>query len=244
VVTVRSELLKVRSLPTPRWCAIVVFATLIIGVAATWKWGLGPDRDAYDLSIGIPASIASTVFGVWLFGVEFGEGTMRRTLTADPRRGRLFFSKLATGILVLVAATAVLYVIAFPLYDLAADRHGQSIALAGYGDTVLAALVFNVAFMLVGAAFAAISASMSGGITLALVFIFIIGIGLTAIPSIERYTFLVTLGDINTAILGPDPGSAAAAQENGTGTSVAITLAWLLGLLGLGWLRLWRSEIK
>jgi ABC-type transport system involved in multi-copper enzyme maturation permease subunit len=181
---------------------------------------------------------------VWLFGSEYGEGTMRRVLTADPRRGRLFVTKLATGVLLVLVATAVIYVVAFPLYDLAADRHGQSIALSGYRDSALAALVLNLASLLVGVAFALISASMAGGITLALTFIFIVGLALAAIPAIERYTFLVALADIDTAIRSGPGGFGGTAQTNSTGVAVAIVAAWLAGLLGLGWLRLVRSDVK
>lgn len=240
----RSELLKVRALSTPRWCAVAVFATMLLGLAATVKWGLGADGDAYDIAIGLPSSIAAVVFGVWLFGVEYGEGTMRRTLTADPRRGRLFFGKLATGILLVVLATVIIYLVAFPLYDLAADRHGQSIELAGYFDAVLAALVKNVAYLLVGAAFAAISASMAGGVTFALVFIFIFSIAVAAVPDVGRYSFAVVMADIDTAIRGGASSLGETSLENPTGTAVAVAAAWLFGLLGLGWLRLTRSDVK
>ncbi len=238
----RAELLKIRAMPTPRWCGFAVFATMLIGLAATWRWGLGPDRDVYELTVSFPSSIAATVFGVWLFGSEYGEGTMRRALTADPRRGRLFFSKLATGILLVILATVVIYLIAFPFYDLAADRHGQSIALSEYRDVAVSSLVFNLAFLLVGAACALIAASMAGGITLAFTFIFILSLGLAAVPEIQRYTFLVGLGDLDTAIRGPD--GASLDQENSTATAAVITAVWLGGLLLLGWLRLWRSDVK
>jgi len=240
----RSELQKIRAMPTPRWCAIAVFATMLLGLAATWRWGLGPSRDAYDFSIGLPATIAAVVFGVWMFGVEYGQGTMRRVLTADPRRSRLFLSKLAVGVPLVALATVLIYLIALPLYGLAADGHGQSIELATYQDALLAALVANVAYLLVGAAFALITASMAGGVTFALVFLFILSVFLAFVPEVDQYSFNLALADIDRAIRGDAGGFGTAEAENPVGTAAAIAAGWLLLLLGAGWLRLKRSDVK
>jgi len=241
---VRAELLKVRSLPAPRWYLAAVFAFMLIGFAATWKWGLGPDRDAFDFAIGFPLPIASTVFGVWLFGVEYGQNTMRRTLSADPRRTRLLLNKVGIGILLVALATVLVYLIAFPLYSLAADQHGQSITLTDYLDAAIVTLITNVSYLMVGTAFALITASMAGGVTFALVFIFIFGGLAAAVPEIYPYIFDAALGDIDFAIRGSAGGFGLVTQENSTAVAIVIAAAWLLGLLGLGWLRLTRSDVK
>jgi ABC-type transport system involved in multi-copper enzyme maturation permease subunit len=240
----KAELLKARSMPGPFLCALAVFVTMLIGLAATWRWGLGPDLEAYDLAIAFPASIASAIFGVWLFGVEYGQDTMRRTLAADPRRGRLVATKLLTGIVLVTIATAVIFLVAFPLYDLAADRHGQSIEIPVYADAALAALVWNVCLMLVGSAFAMIAAGMAGGVTLTLVFVFIVGIVLVAIPEIDRYSFNTALSDIEAAIRGGDGSFAGVEPVNRALKASLIAAGWLLVLLGAGALRLLRSDVK
>jgi ABC-type transport system involved in multi-copper enzyme maturation permease subunit len=232
-------------MPGPRWCAIAVFVTMLIGLAATWRWGLGPELDAVDLALAFPASIASAVFGVWLFGVEYGQDTMRRSLSTDPRRTRLIAAKLLTGLLLVTLATALFYLVAFPLYDLAADRHGQSIGLAAYADAALSALVTNACMVLVGAAFALIMASMAGGVTVTLVFIFIVGSLFTLIPEVGQYSFNTAMTDLETAIRGGVGG-----LEDGSGPEHSgpvaglIVAAWLVVLLCAGWLRLLRSDVK
>jgi ABC-type transport system involved in multi-copper enzyme maturation permease subunit len=231
-------------MPGPLLCALAVVLTTLLGLAATWYWGLGPDRDAYDLAIGFPASIASAVFGVWLFGVEYGQDTMRRTLAADPRRGRLMVTKLLTGLLLVALATAAIYLVSLPLYDLAAGRHDQSIDLAVYGRAALSALVANLCLMLVGSAFALITAGMAGGITMTLVFVFIVGIVLVAIPDVDRYGFNTALADIEIAIRGGEGSFAGVEPVNGALRACLIAVAWLALLLGAGWLRLLRSDVK
>ena len=83
-VSVRAELAKVRSMPTPFWCLLAVVVCALLGVAAIWQWGLGADLAGDRLALGFPLAIASIVFGVWIFGVEYGQNTLRRTLSADP----------------------------------------------------------------------------------------------------------------------------------------------------------------
>jgi ABC-2 type transport system permease protein len=231
-------------MPGPFLCALAVFVTMLIGLAATWRWGLGPDREAYDFAIGFPASIASAIFGVWLFGVEYGQDTMRRALAADPRRGRLVATKLFIGLVLVAIATALIFLVAFPLYDLAADRHGQSIDIQAYGDAALAALVTNACFMIVGSAFALIAAGMAGGVTLTLVFVFVVGIALVAIPEVDRYSFNTALSDIEIAIRGGDGSFAGVEPVNRALDASLIAAAWLVVLLGAGWLRLLRSDVK
>ena len=240
----RAELLKIRSMPTPRWCLLAVAVAALLGIAITWRWGLGSELEAVDLAIGFPAAIASIVFGVWLFGVEYGQNTLRRTLTADPRRFRLFLAKLAVGLLLVALATVAIHLVAFPFYDIAADRHGESVGIAEYRDLVLTALIGNLVYMVVGASLALITASMAGGVTAALVFIFIFDIVFGAIPGVGDFGLGVALADVVDSIRGT--GSSVGDFDTGhsTATAAGILAAWVFGLAALGWLRLWRSEVK
>jgi hypothetical protein len=153
-------------------------------------------------------------------------------------------TKVLTGLLLVAVATALIYLVAFPLYDLAADRHGQSIDVQAYGDAALAALVTNACFMIVGSAFALIAASMAGGIVLTLVFIFIVGIVLVAIPDVDRYSFNTALADIEIAIRGGEGSFAGVEPVNGALKASLVAAGWLAVLLGAGWLRLLRSDVK
>ncbi len=240
----RAELAKVRSMPTPFWClgAVVVFALLV--VAAIWRWGVEGELETIDIGLGFPLAIASIVFGVWIFGVEYGQNTLRRTLSADPRRLRLFFSKLAVALFLVALVTVLVHLVFFPFYDIAAGRHGDSVPVAEYRDLVLAALVSNLVYVLAGASLALITASMAGGVTAALVFVFIIDVVFGAIPEVGDYSFGFALADVVVGIRGTESGFGDFDSGHSTQQAALILTAWLVGLAGLGWLRFWRSDVK
>lgn len=241
---VRAEFAKVSSMPTPAWCAGVVVVCGLLGVAATWRWGLGADLLAVELALGFPLAIASIVFGVWIFGVEYGQNTLRRTLSADPRRFRLFVSKLAVVLVLVAAATVLIHIVFFPFYDLAADRHGDAVPIGEYGDIVIAALLTNLAYVTVGASLALITASMAGGLTVALVFVLIIDTVLAVVPAVGDFSFGIALADVVVGIRGTESGFGEFDSGHTTAQAALILAAWVFGLAGLGWLRLWRSDVQ
>ena len=240
----RAELKKVRSLPTPMWCLIAVLVCFLIGVGATIIWGPGEDAAAIDGAISLPTLVAAIVFGVWIVGVEYGQNTLRRTLTADPRRVRLIVAKLASMLLVVVLVTVMLHLVALPLFDLAAQGHDQSIRAEDVKDIALAALLNNVAYAIVGFAFGLITASMAGGITMTLVFVFVIDSLISIVPKVGNLAMGPALEKISSSLRGIDTGLFG--DEIGTAhtSDVMIVAAWLVGLVVLGSLRFVRSDVK
>jgi len=239
---VKAELLKVRSMPTPFWCLIAVSVCALLGLAAVWEWGLGSELVAFDLAIGFPLAIASIVFGAWIFGVEYGQNTLRRTLTADPRRLRLFTSKFVAAMVLVGLATVVIHLVALPFYDLAADRHDQSIAVADLRDVVVGSLITNTVYAIVGGSLVLITGSMAGGVTAALVFVFVVDTVLAVVPEVGDYSLGVALADILLTVRPSQDFFGDGVHSNSV--AVVILAAWLAVLAGLGWLRLWRGDVK
>jgi ABC-2 type transport system permease protein len=244
VAKVRSELVKVRSMPTPRWCLVAVAVCATLGLAGVWQWGIDDDLGALDLALGFPLSVASIVFGVWMFGVEYGQDTMRRALAADPRRGRLVLSKLVVSVALVAVVTLLVHLAALPLFDIAAGQNGDSVPLDGMKDVFFSSLLSNVVYVLVGAAFALLTASMAGGLTAALVFIFIIDLVFAAVPHVGDYSLGVAMADLTDELRGFETGIFNESSSHSVTRASLIVAAWVLGLNGLAWLRFRRSEVQ
>lgn len=240
----RAELLKIRSMPTPMWCLIALIICFVLGIAGVARWGPGEDAGAADIAVGLPTLIAAVIFGVWMVGVEYGQHTLRQVLTADPRRGRLILAKLTVTVLVVTLVTAGLYLLSLPVYHLAASGHEGSIPTETVLRAGLAAIVGNLAYAIVGFAFALITASMAGGITMALVFIFVIDTVTSLISRVEDFAMGPALGDVTENISGLGTDIFGETVSKATAQDVIVVLVWLAGLVALGSLRFIRSEIK
>ena len=103
------EIIKLRYLPTPRWTAAVVAATVVI-VGAVLLIVSPDDPSKYvtipNTAVGLVTMLAAAVFGVWVATLEFSAGTLQRTLTAEPDRNRVLTSKLALALAVTAIAGA------------------------------------------------------------------------------------------------------------------------------------------
>lgn len=236
-----AELIKLRSLPTPRWLAGVAVAFTLLGLVATLRWGPGPDLIAVELSVAFPTSVLAVLFGAWLFGVEFGQGTISWCLTGDPRRGRLVLRKLIFGLVVVGLFTALVYLVAFTFFDLASRQHAGPIGSREYLDIAISSVLANLAFMVIGMAFSLITASMGGGITLALIFLFVLSTAISAVPGLSDWSFLAGLADLEAGLGLDDSGIGG---DGPVGRAAAIFVGWPLLLMLVGWLRFRRSEVR
>ncbi|MBK8295536.1 MAG: hypothetical protein IPK93_12595 [Solirubrobacterales bacterium] len=240
----RAEFWKIRSMPTPMWCLVALLICFVLGFASVLHWGPGEGSDAADLAVGLPTMIASIVFGVWIFGVEFGQKTLRQVLTADPRRGRLILNKLVVMVVFVAGITALLYLLSFPLYNLASTGQ-ESIDADALARAGLAAVILNLAYALLGFAFALITASMAGGITMALVFIFVIDTVVSILPwGLDDYAMGPALGSIADNVAGHQTDFVGDAVSQVSTQDYVVVIVWLVVLIGLGSLRLFRSEVK
>lgn len=238
-----AELLKIRSMPTPFWCGVAMAVSFVIGLVITFVWGVGHDLDALA-AIEFPTAICSVVLGVWIFGVEYGQNTMRRSLTADPNRVRLILTKAATALAVVVAVTVLLFLLALPLYGIANSGHDFGFSVGDLARQGAATVFGNAIYVLVGAGFALVTASMAGGMTAALVFIFVLDGVLSIIPKVSSWTFGLAMSDVVRAIVGSTEGGLNEGAGHGPAVALLLVAAWLTVLLGLGVQRLLRSDVK
>jgi ABC-2 type transport system permease protein len=235
---VRAELEKLRSLPTPRY-TVAAAAGLLVAVMAI-AWMVGPEswddyETALEIAAGLGTAIASIVLAVWIVALEYGQGTVRRALTAEPRRGRLLTAKLAIGLGSVAALTVAVWALAIPLSAAATSGLDVSVEIGGIVDGALAALVSNLIIAAAGFGIALLTRSMAGAMTATLAFVLILDTALSAVPGVGEFT----LGTAILAITEPISGEEG---EYTVGLGVAIAAAWLVVLVGVGALRFTRGD--
>jgi ABC-2 type transport system permease protein len=241
VGSVRLTLIELRKLADTRsglWLLIVI----ALGAVATSAVILGFAEDPEMTFAGfflfglLPSGVLLPVLGILSMTSEWSQRTALTTFTLVPARGRVIVAKLAAGVLIAVAATAV--TLAF-----AAVGNLLGIALGGDGSWHLGAqllgqsVLLEVVFVLMGLGFGALLLNSP----LAIVLFF-------AIPTLwtilgEAVKPLRTVAgwlDLNvTSAALSEPGMTAA-QYGRLGVSVAF---WVVLPLVLGSARVLRREV-
>jgi len=232
-----AEVQKLRALPLPRWAAALTGAALLATIVVAIFRGVGPDDGtAVGLGAELPTALASIVLGAWIVGLEYGQGTIRRALTADPRRVRFLLSKYGAAIAATAALTIAAFVVAVVAFPAIASANDQSLPVSDVLRTGAAALVGNVAFAMLGASIAFLCRSMAGGMVVALVFAFIIDSALSAIPRVGEWTAQAASADLYDAMTG-EPGAPSAAR------SALVLTAWVGAFAAAGMARFVKTDV-
>jgi hypothetical protein len=232
-----AEVIKLRALPLPRWTVAGVGAALLATIVVSVFRGVGPeDGAAVGLGAELPTWLAAIVLGAWIVGVEYGQGTTRRALTADPRRVRFVLSKYGAAIGATAVLTVAVFVVAAVAFPPIASANDQSLPVSDVIRIGAAALVGNVAFAMLGASIALICRSMAGGMVVALLFAFVIDSALTAIPRVGEWTAQAANADLYDAMIG-EPGAPSAVR------SALVLTAWVGAFALAGLARFVRSDV-
>jgi ABC-type transport system involved in multi-copper enzyme maturation permease subunit len=223
-------------------------ATTAIGCIAL---GMTQDDWSPDFSpvttsmIGVAISvIVYTVFGVMVVSREYGNGAIRLTLTATPRRSRVFFAKLAlTGAILVVVGLASTISMFFAGQALLA-AYGMPTASLSDPDAARMVLGLGVAmpfFPILGFAFGVLLRSTAGGITTALGLLWLPQIFAQLVSESFQENVLVflpnngmdtmTSGHIQHSPAFPDPTVGA-----------VIVAAWVLTIVGAAYIAFTRRD--
>ena len=235
----RAELLKVRSLPTPRWTAIVVLGLTVVVFLLLFL--LGNDKaadytDSVELVLLTFATLGAVVLGVWMVGLEYGQGTLRRTLTADPRRANLILSKLVVVLATVAALTIAAALASAFLFALAAKANGAATPFDDAFRVLVGALFGNAVYAAIGIGVALLARSMAGGMTAMLALLFVVDGALSAISGVEKWTLGTAIDDFTQALSDRADG--------GSLPHAALVIVLWGGLvIGGGWYRFTRSDV-
>jgi ABC-type transport system involved in multi-copper enzyme maturation permease subunit len=236
--------MKLRLLALPRWTAVAVLGGVVVTGAMLDVF----PRDDGAAFIGVMSNVASAlteiaaiVLGAWAATLEFGSGTLQRTLTAQADRTRVLVAKL--GVLVLaVAALAIAAAAAGGgLIDIVTRQQGIDVdrgdlAQAMFGNVPAAITVSVVAFGL-----GLLTRSIGGAITVALTVVLVLPGILLILPDVNRFMYATFEGDMTSRLTG---NVAPGADVHSLPVAVLGVVVWALVLLVPGWLRFLRDDLK
>jgi ABC-2 type transport system permease protein len=197
----RSEWTKARSVPSTMWTVLVVtvlgigLSALISAVAANHyaKSSLS-DRLTWDptsisnAGFGI-AQLAIGVLGILLITSEYSSGSIRSTLAAVPRRGRLLAAK---GVVILVLSFVVVEILAFVAFLIGQaliSGHAPTASLgqAGVVRALIGAGLYGALLGMMGLALGTIIRSAAGAIAVLVAILYVLpGIAAALPASIEH----------------------------------------------------------
>ena len=238
---IRSELFKIRHHRTP-W---VLTALLAVGLSAgpIVMMFRQPDfTDQYTNILtavfAVAALIVGAVFGGWIFGHEYRQGTVQRMFSLDASRMKLFAVKAFVGAVVLAAALAAAAGFGIATTWAAAAVNGDTFGWDGLATTMLGTSL--VAFVVAGLAYASsvIFRNDTYAMLVPIGLVMVFQPLLVLIPGIGDYLIGSTAWVVADHIAGvADPGAMSAA------TATAWTVAWLGGLAATGSALLLRRDV-
>lgn len=226
----RTELFKLRTHRTP-W---VLLVTLIaaLSVAPTYYAIKNPDNatDVIDTLVGVFSVLSpllGAVFGGWIVGHEFRQGTLRRVLGSDARRGRLITTKAAVGLGAMVGGMATAVGVGTVASMASVASFGETIAWDGVVREVLSGGFLALVVAAIAFAFSILFRSDTYAMLGSLGLLLILGPLLTLIPRIGKYTPAALAGDVTSWIsgTGEELGVAIATASLGLAAFIAVLSA-------------------
>jgi ABC-2 type transport system permease protein len=238
---VRAEVLKLRYLPFPRWTGAALAAiVLVVGIVLVIVEPSEPEKyvSIPDSSVGLATLVAALVFGVWVATLEFGAGTLQRTLLAEPARGRVLASKLTVALLAAAIGGLAVAAAAGGFSHLAANHAGVAIDDSDLAGSLFGSVPVWITAAAVGFGFGLLARSVGGGIALSLVFVLAFDGVISFIPGAADYTYGQLSQDVTNNISGMGE------TQSGLAIGIAGTILWCVLIVVPGWLRFLRGDLK
>ncbi len=188
---IRTELFKIRHHRTPMVLAALYSVFVLIG-PVYFLFRPSTDPSAYlDVMFGVyfvTGSILAAVFGSWIVGNEYKQGTLRRVLATDARRSHLLAAKLAVGSVVAITGLAVVAAIGIGGSAASAAVNGPSLDYTGLLRSTVAVGFPSFVTFLIGFGLSIVTRSNTYAIITTMGIMSIFGQLLTLIPRFGKYT--------------------------------------------------------
>ena len=237
----RAEIYKLRTHRTPWVCA----ATLLLGVltpSIVLIWYTPTDPAAYTTNFTDTYDALSVllgiVFGGWLLGSEYRQGTVKRLLTSEPRRIRALATKGGVGAAAMATVLAVVGGVGWTAARIVGSMN--EITVAWQGKAMLIAALWGLALATVAYGLSCITRSDAFAMVGTVAMVFILEPLLSVVPRLGDYTLVNALGRVLSAISAEETLEPSALSMG----AAAITLTvWLGGLLGVGAVAFARRDV-
>jgi ABC-type transport system involved in multi-copper enzyme maturation permease subunit len=251
---IAAEWLKIRTVRSSAW---TLGATLLLAAGLAWPLGASlrgtylddPERRAeFDPVFAgvlglLVAQLALVTFAVLVVGAEYGSGTIRPSLLATPRRGRLFAAKAVVTALVAGAVAAVAVPASFLVAQAALGPLGIGVGDADAPRTLVGAWLYLtlMALFALGVATALRGTGRALGVLMPLLFLGAQGLG--NVPGAGRVLQFLPdqAGAVVLHVAGP-PDDPRYERAFGPWGGLAILAAWTALALAAGALTLRRRD--
>lgn len=208
------------------------------------QWPADVDARVFWLVGNIFTLIVFAVFGVLTASREYSSGTIRLTLTATPRRGRVFLAKLLLTALVTLVAGSITMIGMFAIAQVVNGAYGRPVV--GIGDPGIARLILGMSlttpfFPVIGLALGVLMRSTAGAITTVLALIWLPTIFGEVLPLWWQTNIISLLpgtavDSFTIAHLIDEP------FHKDPLAGMAIVCAWLIAIVGAGYIAFVRRD--
>ncbi len=227
---IRAEFYKVIHHRVP-WVLLGISTLFVVAPSVFFLFRPPADAGSYreaalavQLVIG---SILAAVYGSWIVGNEYQQGTLRRVLATDARRARLLGAKLVVGVCTVVVGLAVVSAGGVFAAWLSAQLSGMSLDLDGLFRSLVSVSFPTMVTVLIGLGLSIVTRSSTYAIITTLGVMVIFGPLLSLVPRVGKYTPSALTSQLADRIEDP-----ASVGELGHVTA-GIGLALILGGLGV-----------
>jgi len=223
--------------------ATAAIASVALGSTET-QWPEQFHPATFSMIGNIFSLIIYSVFGVMVMAGEYSSGMIRLTLTATPRRGRVFLAKLMLVTLIVLVFGLITTVGMFLVTQAVLEAYGMP--LAGIGDADTRGLVLGLGasmplFPIIGLALAAILRNTAGAITTVLALLWLPQIFGEVLPMWwrENIVSLLPQSGMDSLTIGHIESSPTFSEPI---IAVTIVAVWLVAIVGAGYVRFVRSD--
>ncbi|MFE5089591.1 ABC transporter permease subunit [Streptomyces sp. NPDC056638] len=194
----------------------------------------------YSVTLG---QLALVVFGVLLVGSEYSSGSIRASLSAVPRRGLLYGSKVLVGTLTALVGSTVTVIVTFAGAQAALGPYGTTLTADGIPTALAGAVAYLTLICTFSMGIATIvrSSAISLGVLLPMLFLGAQGLG--NVPVLKPVLqYLPDQAGLELMRIAGPPGDGRFGPDYGPGTALVILLAWTAAALTGGYLVLRRRD--